>query len=72
MDRRGRRRPTAAAVVHSRAAPRPGRRRRRAHPAIQLRRRRRHRQPHQATQDGDVRTRETRPSAQADTPGTAP
>ena len=43
-------------------------------PAIQLRCRRGHRQPHQAAQDGDVRTRETRPSAQADTPGlnTAP
>ena len=46
MDRRGRRRPTAAAVVHSRAAPRPGRRRRRAHPGPQLRCRRRHREPH--------------------------
>jgi len=74
LTRRGRRRPTAAAVVHRGAAPRPGRCGRRAHPAIQLRCRRRHRQPHQAAQDGDVRTRETRPPAQADTPGlsTAP
>jgi len=31
--------------------------------------RRGHRQPHQAAQDGDVRTCETRPAAQADTPG---
>jgi len=69
LDECRRRRPTDAAIVHRRAAPRPGRRGRRAHHALQLRRRRRHRQPHQTAQGGDVRTCETRPSAQADTPG---
>ena len=69
VDGRGRRRPAGAALVHRRAAPRPGRRGRRADPGVQLRRGRRHRQPHQATQGRDVRTRETRPAPQADTPG---
>ena len=56
-------------VVHRRAAPRPGRRGRRADPGLQLRCGRRHREPHQAVEGGDVRTRETRPPTKADTPG---
>ena len=59
----------ALRLVHLRAAPRPGRRRRRADPGLQLRRRRRHRQPDQAAEGGDVRTRETRPAPQTDTAG---
>ncbi|HEY4992763.1 MAG TPA: hypothetical protein VII33_11850 [Nakamurella sp.] len=51
---------------------RPGRCGRRADPGLQLRRRRRHRQPGQTAEGGDVRTRETRPATQADTPGLSP
>jgi hypothetical protein len=47
---------------------------RRPHPWVQLRPGRGHREPHQTTQGGDVRTRETRPAPQAHTAGlnTAP
>jgi hypothetical protein len=61
--------PAAAALVHRRAAPRPGRRGRRPHPGVQLRRFRGNRQPHQAAQGRHVRTSETRPPPQAHTPG---
>lgn len=40
---------------------------RRTDPGVQLRRRRRHRQPHQAAEGRDVRPRQTRPAPQADT-----
>jgi len=52
-----RRRPARPPVVHRRVAPRPGGRRCRTDPALQLRCRRRHRQPHQATEGCTVRTR---------------
>jgi len=65
----GRRRLARPAVVHHRPAPRPGRRRRQADHGLQLRRRRRHRQPDQTAEGRDVRTRETRPAPQTDPPG---
>jgi len=72
VDGRRRRRPTRPAVVHRRVAPRPDRCGRRADPGLQLRRRRGHRQPGQTAEGSDVRTRETRPPTQADTPGLSP
>ncbi len=51
--------------LRRRTAQRLGRRHRRPHPALQLRRRRRPHQPHQNDQTANVRTGETRPPAQA-------
>jgi hypothetical protein len=55
----------SAARIRQRTPQGLGRGHRRAHPALQLRHRRRPRQPHQDDQTPDVRTSETRPAPQA-------
>lgn len=63
MDSCGHReRAPRAEIVRHRAAPRPGRRHRRTGPALELRRGRRPRQPHQDAQKTDVWTRQPRPA----------
>jgi hypothetical protein len=58
------RRPARTALLRHRDPPGPGRRHRRAHPALQLRLHRRQRQPDQSDQTTDVRPRQPRPPAQ--------